>query len=153
MNIIIQVATPKHKDLPSKTFIKNVLALPSTLATHPKREVLVRIVASDEMQKLNNAYRHKDYPTNVLSFPSKDLPGLESVSLGDIIICHEVLKIEAKAQHKSLQDHYAHMLIHGFLHLLGYDHLNPKDAAQMEQLEINLLAKLNIKNPYEEIHE
>jgi probable rRNA maturation factor len=153
MNIAIQIATPKHQDLPTKNFIKKVL---QKAAEHPllhsrsKKEILVRLVTPEEMQKLNAYYRKRDYATNVLAFPFVAPPGFEAAMLGDIIICHKILKTEARAQHKALADHYAHMLVHGLLHLLGYDHLKPKEAKTMENLEINILHTLNIDNPYEE---
>lgn len=150
MKIMIQIATPQHKDLPSKAFIKNVLRCADDYLKKNTPEVLVRIVTIDAIQKLNATYRHKDYATNVLSFPFQAPNGIEAPFLGDIIICHHVLKTEAVTQNKPLLDHYAHMLVHGFLHLYGYDHLKQNDASVMENLEINILQQLNIANPYEE---
>ena len=159
MNIVLQVATPKYEDLPKKTALKKVFRhawcylqeknlLPKEANTDP--ELLLRIVTAEEMRTLNHQYRHKDYPTNVLSFSSELPKGLDCGFLGDIIICHEVLKNEAKTQQKALRDHYAHLLIHGVLHLLGYDHIDEVEAEQMEAIEIDILALLNIANPYEE---
>ena len=96
-----------------------------------------------ESQLLNNQYRKKNEPTNVLSFLISDNP-----LLGDIILCHSVIKKEALAQKKSIDDHYAHLIIHGYLHLIGFDHTKNDDALTMENKEIAILKKLGIKNPY-----
>ncbi len=112
-------------------------------------ELTVRLVDSEESQALNRDYRGKDRPTNVLSFPA-DLPAeLELPLLGDLIVCRQVVEREAAEQHKALSDHWAHMIIHGTLHLLGYDHIDDHEAEQMEALEIALLGQLGINNPYE----
>ncbi|NCX94144.1 MAG: rRNA maturation RNase YbeY [Gammaproteobacteria bacterium] len=108
------------------------------------------LVNSDEIQTLNRDYRNKDKPTNVLSFPFEAPPGIDIDLLGDIIICPQVVFEEAQAQGKPYLDHFAHILIHGVLHLLGYDHLEEQEAEQMESKEIGLLAELNIRNPYGE---
>ena len=103
----------------------------------------IRIVSEAESQSLNNQYRKKNAPTNVLSFLINDNP-----LLGDIILCHSVIKKEALAQKKSIDDHYAHLVIHGYLHLIGFDHTKNDDALKMENKEIAVLKKLGIKNPY-----
>mgnify|MGYP006076396927 CR=1 FL=1 len=118
-----------------------------------KGELTLRLVNSSTIQSLNNQYRRMDKPTNVLSFPC-ELPEevrqqLDYPALGDIIICHEVIEKEALDQNKTLQAHYAHMVVHGVLHLLGYDHIKKNDAQIMEPIEIETLAKLGISNPYE----
>ncbi|WP_251358337.1 rRNA maturation RNase YbeY [Kangiella sp. TOML190] len=115
-------------------------------------EVTVRIVDEAESQQLNLAYRGKDKATNVLSFPFEPMPGMESMALsilGDLVICAQVVEKEAKAQNKEALEHWAHMLIHGSLHLLGYDHITETEAQQMESLEIETLDSLGIANPYE----
>ncbi|MBL0709431.1 MAG: rRNA maturation RNase YbeY [Colwellia sp.] len=112
-------------------------------------ELTIRLVNIDESQQLNHQYRHKNKPTNVLSFPFEVPDGIELNLLGDLIICASVVEQEAKEQNKTLFDHWAHMVIHGCLHLLGYDHINDDDAQDMENLEISILAGLAIKNPYE----
>ncbi len=116
-------------------------------------ELTIRLVDINTICALNKQYRQKNKPTNVLSFPSEIPPELKEQigihELGDIIICHEVIEKEAKTQHKILEDHYAHMIIHGVLHLLGYDHIKQIDADIMEPLEIKILDLLNISNPYE----
>lgn len=114
-------------------------------------EVTIRIVGIDEMTMLNKTYRHKSGPTNVLSFPI-NLPedvALSVPMLGDIVICADVVNREADEQIKAVEAHWAHMVIHGIFHLLGYDHENDEDAKIMETLEINVLLSLGFPNPYE----
>ena len=111
-------------------------------------EVTVRIVDNTESQQLNMQYRGKDKPTNVLSFPFQCPPGLELALLGDLVISAPVVAAEAKQQGKSLTAHWAHMIIHGSLHLLGFDHINDADAEEMESEEILLLQQLGFTNPY-----
>ncbi|MGI5309197.1 rRNA maturation RNase YbeY [Rheinheimera sp. WS51] len=111
-------------------------------------EVTVRIVDNAESQQLNKQYRGKDKPTNVLSFPFQCPPGLELPLLGDLVISAPVVAAEAKEQGKSLTAHWAHMIIHGSLHLLGFDHINDADAQEMESEEIQLLQQLGFTNPY-----
>ncbi len=118
-----------------------------------KAELAIRIVDNQEIKALNKQYRKQDKSTNVLSFPF-ELPeqvknSMSHPMLGDIIICHSVVIKEAKEQHKELTAHYAHMIIHGALHLLGYDHIKKEDASIMEPLEITALATLGFNNPYE----
>ena len=104
---------------------------------------------SPEAKMLNFKYRQIDKPTNVLSFPAEVIPQIEINFLGDVVICAPVVIEEAKCQEKHVDDHWAHLLIHGLLHLQGYDHINEKDAEEMESLELELLNFLNISNPYE----
>jgi probable rRNA maturation factor len=111
-------------------------------------EVTIRIVDNAESQQLNLSYRKKDKPTNVLSFPFQAPAGIELPLLGDLVICAPVVAAEALAQNKSLAAHWAHMVIHGCLHLLGFDHINDADAEQMEAEEIQILQQLGITNPY-----
>ena len=107
-------------------------------------EVTFRIVDEDEGRALNLAYRAKDYATNVLTFPLSDEPHL----MGDIIICAPVVVAEAVAQGKSLTAHYAHLTVHGMLHLHGYDHETEAQAELMEGLETAILSKLGYADPY-----
>lgn len=120
-------------------------------ANKASAEVTLRIVNSDEMSTLNSTYRHKKGPTNVLSFPFEKIEGVEMdvPLLGDIVICAEVVNREANEQGKELDAHWAHMVVHGIFHLLGYDHENEKDAEEMESLEINTMHTLGFPNPYE----
>jgi probable rRNA maturation factor len=107
-------------------------------------EITIRIVDNDESINLNNIYRKKKYPTNVLSFLVDD----EVHLIGDIVLCAPVIEKEALEQSKKLEAHYAHLIIHGALNLYGYDHENKKDADIMEAKEIKILTKLGYKNPY-----
>ncbi len=107
-------------------------------------ETTIRIVNEDEGQRLNADYRHKNYATNVLSFVYDTEPSVH----GDLVLCAPVITREAAEQNKSALAHYAHMIVHGVLHLHGYDHLNDEDATIMESLEINIMAKLGFANPY-----
>ena len=111
-------------------------------------ELTVRIVDKNEIQTLNKTYRHKDKPTNVLSFPFEAPPQIQLPLLGDLVICHEVVVEEALVQQKTIKHHWAHMVIHGVLHLKGYDHIDDSDARIMENLEIQILEKLHISDPY-----
>jgi probable rRNA maturation factor len=114
-------------------------------------EVSVSIVGAGEMRALNRDYRAKDRPTNVLSFPAGPVTGLpeaEPVPIGDIVVCAQVVGDEAAEQSKSPQDHWAHMLVHGTLHLLGFDHIENDEAAAMEALEARILAARGIPDPY-----
>lgn len=112
-------------------------------------ELSVRIVDNDESQTLNSQYRGKDKPTNVLSFPA-DLPDEVDIPLlGDLVICAPVVAQEAIDQDKTLEAHWAHMVVHGTLHLLGYDHIEDIDAEEMESLETDILTAMNYPPPYE----
>jgi len=114
-------------------------------------EVSVRIVDAGEIHALNREYRGKDKPTNVLSFPAGEVEGLpEDVPrpLGDIVICADVVRDEAAAQGKATAAHWAHMLVHGTLHLLGFDHETDAGAAAMEALETRILSEHGLSDPY-----
>ncbi|WP_207063353.1 rRNA maturation RNase YbeY [Motiliproteus sp. SC1-56] len=112
-------------------------------------EITVRLVDEAESQQLNRDYRDRDRPTNVLSFPFEAPPGIELNLLGDLVICAPVVEAEARAQGKAPLHHWAHMVLHGTLHLLGYDHQEEAQAQEMEALETRLLAALDIPDPYE----
>jgi probable rRNA maturation factor len=115
-------------------------------------QMTVRIVEQDEMTGLNEQYRQKTGATNVLSFPFETPPGmpvdLMEAELGDVVVCAAVVMREAAEQGKTLIAHWAHMIVHGTLHLLGYDHIQNNDAQKMESLEIIVLAGLGYENPY-----
>ena len=116
-------------------------------------ETSIRIVSIEEITELNRSYRHKDTPTNVLSFPFDAPPGVPAdelpAVLGDIAVCAEVVAREAAEQHKTVTAHWAHMIIHGTLHLLGFDHIDDAEAERMEALEIRILAELGFADPYQ----
>ena len=116
--------------------------------TRDEAEVSVRLVDDDESRALNHQYRGKDKPTNVLSFPADLPPELGLPLLGDLVVCAPVVAREAAEQGKSLEAHWAHMLVHGTLHLLGYDHIDPEDAEIMESLETRILTRLHYPAPY-----
>lgn len=123
-------------------------ATQSVLALEEALEVTIRLVDNTEIQELNREYRGKDYPTNVLSFPCDwDLPEQPRL-LGDIVIAAAVVNQEAKTQKKAIEAHWAHMVIHGFLHLLGYDHIEEIAAENMENIERTILAELGYPDPY-----
>jgi probable rRNA maturation factor len=115
-------------------------------------EVAIRIVGSDEGRELNRQYRGKDYATNVLSFPAERPEGLpddvELPGLGDLVLCADVVAREAAEQSKRPVDHYAHLTVHGVLHLLGWDHLEDAEAEAMEARERQILSRLGIADPY-----
>ncbi len=113
-----------------------------------KDEVNIAIIDESQMTALNQTYRDKQGPTNVLSFPDEEIPGEVSESLGDIAICAKIVEREAKEQNKSIESHWAHLLIHGLLHLQGFDHIDESDAEVMEALEINIMKNLGFSNPY-----
>ena len=117
-----------------------------------KASVNLNIVSNEEIRKINKDFRNKDKPTNIISFVFEKPQGLPDTLLeeflGDIVIAPAVLETEAIEQNKKLQDHWCHIFIHGLLHLLGYDHQDNQQAEEMENLEIKLLKKLNITNPY-----
>ncbi|MCW9024718.1 MAG: rRNA maturation RNase YbeY [Gammaproteobacteria bacterium] len=112
-------------------------------------ELTVRIVDEEESAALNEQYRDKQGPTNVLSFPFECPPEVELNLLGDLVICAPVVEREAQEQQKTVTAHWAHMLVHGCLHLLGHDHLTETEAEGMEQREIAILNELGFSNPYE----
>ena len=123
------------------------LALGNTM---PEAELTIRLVNKHESQSLNHTYRGKDKPTNVLSFPFESPPEVELPLLGDLVICVPVVESEAYEQNKSLEAHWAHMVVHGCLHLLGYDHIVDSEAEEMESLETQLIESLGFPNPYKE---
>jgi probable rRNA maturation factor len=111
---------------------------------HPA-EIAVRVVGEDEAQALNLQYRGRDYPTNVLTFDYSREPWVSA----DLVLCGPVVEREAREQGKTIEEHYAHLLVHGTLHAQGYDHeTNERDALEMEALEILLLGSLGFSNPY-----
>ncbi|MGR9114729.1 MAG: rRNA maturation RNase YbeY [Gammaproteobacteria bacterium] len=145
--IEIQMATASE-GLPSADRLQRWVD--TVLADYPSdTELVIRIVDKEESSKLNEQYRRKQGPTNILSFPFDVPEGVPLNLLGDLVICAPVVAEEAEAQSKPLENHWAHIVVHGILHLLGYDHIDEVDAEEMESKEIAILAQLNISNPYE----
>jgi len=136
-------AGPDEDDI--RRWIEAVLAAEAKTA---EVELTVRIVDEAEMAELNARYRHKTGPTNILSFPFEAPPGVELNLLGDLVIAAPVVQREAREQGKTETAHWAHMVVHGTLHLLGYDHLKPAEAEDMEAREIRILQQLGYSNPY-----
>lgn len=114
-------------------------------------EITIRMVNTEEIHQLNSTYRHVDRPTNILSFPFELPEGVEDLPLlGDLVVCKEVLERECKEQNKTLEEHFAHLIVHGCLHLIGYDHIEEEDAKEMEPLEIKAMEELGYDNPYKD---
>lgn len=150
VRVTVQYALPRRGVPAPQSFRRWVAAV---LAGRCKRaEVVVRVVDADESAELNETYRRKKGPTNVLSFPFEMPAGLEVPLLGDIVICAPVVAREALEQGKEGRAHWAHMTVHGVLHLLGYDHLDDDQARVMEGLEREILAKLGYPDPYGEMN-
>ncbi|MDF7671393.1 rRNA maturation RNase YbeY [Orbaceae bacterium ESL0721] len=149
-NIILdlQIACENSDNLPSETAITEWLnvILPQFVDS---AELTIRIVDEAEIQQLNSDYRNKDKPTNVLSFPFESPIDIDVPLLGDLIICKQVVEMEALEQHKPSIAHWAHMVVHGSLHLLGYDHIIDEEAEEMEKIEIDIMQQLGFDNPYQ----
>ena len=146
LEVEVQLAVDQT-DLPSAaqitTWVRAAWQQSSTDA-----EVVVRICEEDESRQLNHEFRGKDKPTNVLSFPYEPHPGIELHHAGDLLICAPVVVREATEQGKSADAHWAHMLVHGMLHLQGYDHQDDAQAEEMESFETNILTALGFPAPY-----
>jgi probable rRNA maturation factor len=139
-------------DLPARTLARSAItaAVAQTGARFKRgAELTVHLMGDDEIRALNAQWRGKDAPTNVLSFPAAAGDNVEqAMLLGDILIAFETVAREAEAEGKPLADHFRHLVIHGFLHLLGHDHVEPDEAEAMEAIEIAALARLGIADPY-----
>ena len=133
--------------VPSEAILRE-WALQVLPADRKDAEVTIRVVDEAEITALNREYRGKDGATNVLSFPYETMPAIETALLGDVVICAPVVAMESVAQQKPLEAHWAHMVVHGLLHLLGYDHQKDSEARDMEDHEAQLLARLGYANPY-----
>lgn len=137
----------RYTDIPGNYYFRRWVKL--ALRDHrSEAEVHIRIVDKKEMAFLNKTYRGKTGTTNILSFPFDAPVQAAEFLLGDLVICAPVIKREAREQKKELMAHWAHMVIHGTLHLLGFDHIKKKDAVIMEKMEINLLEEIGYPNPY-----
>ncbi|QGZ72034.1 rRNA maturation RNase YbeY [Aeromonas hydrophila] len=143
----LQLASASTDGLPSEAQLQGWLD-GTILGFQQEAEVTVRIVDEAESNELNLTYRGKDKPTNVLSFPFEAPPGLELPLLGDLVICRQVVEHEAAEQSKPLMAHWAHMVVHGSLHLLGYDHIEDDEAEEMEALERDIMQELGFADPY-----
>ncbi|MEZ8158125.1 rRNA maturation RNase YbeY [Vibrio splendidus] len=149
MSIVLdlQIAVENEQGLPTEQDIQ--LWLDKTIPQFQENaELTVRIVDTEESHQLNHDYRGKDKPTNVLSFPFEVPPGIELDLLGDLIICRQVVEKEAEEQNKPLLAHWAHMVVHGSLHLLGYDHIEDDEAEEMESLETEIMQTMGFEDPY-----
>lgn len=141
-------STAGKADVPSEeSFRRWVTATLPPASSHC--ELTIRIVGLEESRHLNAHYRHKDAPTNVLSFPSDPELPFEVAYLGDLIVCAPIVEREAFEENKNLNAHWAHMTVHGILHLLGYDHIEDVEADIMENLETSIMTGLNFAPPYE----
>lgn len=134
--------------LPSETEFRRWVAA-ALVVPHASVEVVIRVVDETESASLNETYRHKQGPTNVLSFPFEAPPGVQSNLLGDLAVCAPVVEREAREQGKPATAHWAHMVVHGVLHLQGYDHVEAGAAEEMENLERRILSQLGYPDPYE----
>ncbi|WP_260259139.1 rRNA maturation RNase YbeY [Vibrio intestinalis] len=143
----LQLAVEQEDGLPSFEDIHLWLSK-AVSQFQPQAEVTVRIVDQQESHQLNLEYRGKDKPTNVLSFPFEAPPGIEMDLLGDLIVCRQVVEQEAIEQEKPLSAHWAHMIVHGSLHLLGYDHIEDDEAEEMESLETEIMQSMGFEDPY-----
>jgi probable rRNA maturation factor len=140
LSLTVQYAV-HDRDLPSRPQVRRWIGACGAGAAR----VTVRFVDAEEGRELNARYRGKDYATNVLSFPYARAPALE----GDLVVCADVVRREAAQQGKPPAAHFAHLIVHGMLHLLGFDHENDADAARMEGREVEIMARLRYPNPYE----
>jgi len=148
MKLELQVAT-EASGLPAREAFERWAG--AALEDEPRRELVIRVVDEEESRRLNRDYRGKDRPTNVLSFPFEAPPGVPSEHLGDLVICAPVVAREAREQGKPLEHHWAHMVVHGVLHLRGFDHLAPSEAEEMEARERRILSSFDIPDPYQEV--
>jgi len=145
----LQLAIQPSSTIPNQPYLEKCVSCALVGANYLKDvEVTIRIVDSDEIQQLNRDYRHQDKPTNILSFPFEAPEGIELSLIGDLVICADIVAEETKQQQKTPKAHWTHMIIHGILHLLGYDHNEAKEAELMETLEIKLVKNLGFENPY-----
>lgn len=148
MTIIVDVQRIMNAG-PTNEQVQNWLETILAAEQKDDAELTVRIVDENESAALNEEYRNKTGSTNVLSFPFECPDEVELNLLGDLVICAPVVECEAKQQGKQSQAHWVHMLVHGVLHLLGYDHIEEQDAEKMELREIHIMATLGFDNPYE----
>lgn len=164
INVQIDISTEdeRWKTLCNDDALEDIISSAAVIALEKKNlspsEIEVSVVLTDDaqIQTLNREYRDKDKPTNVLSFPQTDFTdsidaAAPFLCLGDLVMAYGTLEREAKEQSKSLLEHFTHLCVHGTLHLLGYDHIDASEATEMEALEVEILAGMGIKNPYQGI--
>jgi probable rRNA maturation factor len=147
----IAVASPRWQALPDATaLLRRVLVAAAAAVPGKDCELSVLLTDDSGIRALNRAWRHRDAPTNVLAFPAATITAGRGAPrlLGDIVIAYETTEREARTARKPVADHLAHLAVHGFLHLVGYDHLNDAEARAMEGLETAILAGLDIPDPY-----
>jgi probable rRNA maturation factor len=149
--VSVQIAAPRRA-VPHarslRTWARAAFLQANTVLHDREVHVVLRVVEAAESRALNRTWRGKDKPTNVLSFPAGDVVVDGVRELGDIVICNRVVAAEARAQRKPLTAHWAHMVVHGMLHLLGYDHVRAREASVMERSEAHILAKFDYPDPY-----
>lgn len=150
MSLILQIQNNvASDDVPSERQFTDWAQAALTGDAGSEREITIRIVDEHECAQLNQTYRHKEGSTNVLSFTHEDPPGVKTDILGDLVICAPVIKREAIEQNKKLSAHWAHMVVHGIMHLRGYDHEQKQQAEEMEAFETKILTGLGFDKPYE----
>ena len=145
MPVELQLAIRDSSDVPREDTVAGWVAAVFRAIGRKPGMVTVRVVDEAEMTELNHRYRGKASPTNVLAFPFESPAGVETDHVGDIVICMPVVKIESNQQHRPVLLHFAHMVIHGTLHLCGYDHHDDKEASVMESLEKTILSAINLQ--------
>lgn len=146
--VVVQNPFRFQKNIPTQALFRLWVGAVLESESASRKGVCIRITNQRESALLNELYRAKKGPTNVLSFAHDVLPQVPDQSLGDLILCVPVILREAKEQHKQIKAHFAHLVVHGIFHLLGFDHDTPQKAEQMESKEIALLASLGFPNPY-----
>ena len=130
------------------TELKNIFKEFISFFSLDEVNIEVSFCKSEEMQRINKQFRHKDKTTNVLSFPDKDLTKISNTCIGEILVCNDVLEKEAVEQNKNVFDHFVHLIIHSMLHMVGYGHDEVNDAILMENKEVKFLSQIGISDPY-----
>jgi probable rRNA maturation factor len=148
VNLFFENACATGGGIPTATQVQHWVEAALQSLTQDSVSLSVRVVDEQEITDLNQRYRSKPGPTNVLSFPFEDPPGVESDELGDIVVSAPVVNREAQEQGKTVEEHWAHMVVHGVLHLCGYDHIEDSDAEEMESEETRILTGLGYPGPY-----
>ncbi|CAL4324364.1 Endoribonuclease YbeY [Buchnera aphidicola (Eriosoma lanigerum)] len=147
LKLNLQLACTNSSYIPKKIYIKRWLSI-ILYNLKIKTEITVRIVNKTEIKFLNYTYRNKNKVTNILSFPYQILNFMHTYLIGELVLCSQKIQEESIKQKKNINAHWAHMIIHGTLHLIGHDHINKTDQMNMESLEINYLKNLGFSNPY-----